>query len=345
MLKFSYHKYIVLFVICIVSLLFQFKTLNEFPQYKHCWAQCDRYAIALGFVNNGGDFFHPETFIYNNQFPDGNFMTLMKSSITSVDFPIYDYLVSIVMRVFGSTDPWCFRVFVFLYSIIGLFFLYKLTALFTNSIVKSMVVVLFALTSPVFLYYQAGFLPTIPSLANCAIALFFLFKFYKDDLKKDFYYAMFFLTIATLARLPFAIVLVAIMCLECLVILKERKIQFYKWILFVLSIVCIGAYYKYNELLRAEYGSLFLNYVIPAANWNDLKDFIIATYDRWAFKYFSHIHYVLVALLTVLFIMNAVIQKITLTHLDRKLIWFCSILFFGCSLYYLLMSFQFNRLI
>ena len=180
-------------IICTIGLLFQFKTLNEFPQYKHSWAQCDRYAIALGFVNNGGDFFHPETFIYNNQFPDGNFMTVMKSSITSVDFPIYDYLVSFVMRISGSTDPWCFRVFVFLYSIIGLFFLYKLTTLFTNSVVKSAVVVLFALTSPTFLYYQAGFLPTIPSLANCMIALYFLFKFYKENTKKDFYWFIFFL--------------------------------------------------------------------------------------------------------------------------------------------------------
>jgi hypothetical protein len=340
-LKSSYHKYIVLLTICTIGLLFQFKTLNEFPQYKHSWAQCDRYAIALGFVNNGGDFFHPETFIYNNQFPDGNFMTVMKSSITSVDFPIYDYLASFVMRISRSTDPWCFRVFVFLYSIIGLFFLYKLTTLFTNSVVKSTVVVLFALTSPTLLYYQAGFLPTIPSLANCMIALYFLFKFYKDNTKKDFYWFMFFITIAILARLPFAIVLVAVICLECLLIIKARKIQFFKWILFLVSIACVGAYYKYNEYLRAEYGSLFLNYVIPAANWNDLKDFLIAVYERWAFKYFSHFHYVLIIVLGILFLIIAIMKKISLSDLERKLICLCSILFFGCILYYFLMSFQF----
>jgi len=340
-LKASYHKYIILFIICFVSLFFQFKTLNEFPQYKHSWAQCDRYAIALGFINNGGDFFHPETFIYNNQFPDGNFMTIMKSTITSVDFPIYDYAASLIMRVFNTTDPWCFRVFVFLYSMIGLFFLYRLTALFTDSLVKSIVVILFALTSPAFLSYQSGFLPTIPSLANCMIALFFLFKFYRDHLKKDFYWFIFFVTIAILARLPFAIVLVAVICLECLSIIQERRIQYFKWILFFVSIAFVGAYYKYNEYLRAEYGSLFLNYIIPAKNWNELKEFLETTYDRWAFKYFSHIHYVLFIVLGLLFFFNRFIKKVNVSNLEKKLIWLSCILFFGCLLYYLLMSFQF----
>ena len=340
-MKTSYHKYIILFIICFVSLFFQYRRLNEFPQYKHCWAQCDRYAIALGFINNGGDFFHPETFIYNNQFPDGNFMTIMKSTITSVDFPIYDYIVSLIMRVFNTTDPWCFRVFVFLYSMIGLFFLYRLTTLFTNSLVKPIVIVLFALTSPTFLYYQPGFLPTIPSLANCIIALFYLFRFYANNSKRDFYYFMFFITLAILARLPFAIVLVAVMCLECLIILKERRISFYKWVFFFISIACVGAYYKYNEFLRAEYGSLFLNYVIPAANWNDLKDFIIAVYERWAFKYFSQLHYALIAVLSIFFCINTIARKVSLSNVEKKLICLCCILFFGCMLYYLLMSFQF----
>lgn len=340
-MKPSYHKYIVLFVICFIGLAFQFNTLNEFPQFKHCWAQCDRYAIALGFLNNGGDFFHPETFIYNNQFPDGNFMTVMKSSITSVDFPIYDYLVSIIMRISGSTEPWCFRVFVFLYSVIGLFFLYKLISLLTDSFVKSLVVVLFALTSPTFLYYQSGFLPTIPSLANCFIALFFLFKFYKHHVKKDFYWFVFFITIAILARLPFAIVLVGVICLEFLVVIKERRIAFFKWVLFLVSIACVAAYYKYNEYLRAEYGSLFLNYLLPAANWNELKEFSIAVYERWIFKYYSVYHYILIIVLGLLFAVNRIAKKVSVSDLESKLILLSGILFVGCSMYYILMSFQF----
>lgn len=340
-MKVSYHKYIVLFIIIAISFAFQFKTFNEFPQYKHSWAQSDRYALALGFINNGGDFFHPETFIYNNQFPDGNFQKIFKTTITSVDFPIYDYSVSIIMRMFNTTDPWCFRIFVFLYSIIGLFFLYKLTTLFTDSLIKSIGVVLFAISSPTFLYYQSGFLPTIPSLANCIIALFFLFSFYKYGNKKHFYISIFFFTLSTLARLPFAIVLIAIICMELFYGVKNRKIQSFKWLSFIISIICIYSYYLYNSILRSEHGSLFLNYIIPASNWHELKEFIKEVYDRWVFKYFSLVHYFLLIFLGFIFIARMIYNKNSMTELHKKLFLLCLILFFGCMLYYLLMTFQF----
>ena len=340
-MKVSYHKYIVLFIIIAISFAFQFKNLNEFPQYKHSWAQSDRYALAIGFINNGGDFFHPQSFIYNNQFPDGYFLKIFNTTITSVDFPIYDYMVSIIMRVFGTTDPWCFRIFVFLYSIIGLFFLYKLTTLFTNSIIKSIGVVLFAISSPTFLYYQAGFLPTIPSLANCVIALYFLFSFYKFGDKKNYYISIFFLTLATLARLPFAIVLIAVICMEILYVFKNKKTYLFKWIPIVFSVVFVFSYYLYNTKLRAEHGSLFLNYIIPASNWQHLKEFIKVICDKWMFKYFSLIHYFLLVFLGIIFICKIIYNKNSMTELHKKLFVLCLILFFGCTLYYLLMAFQF----
>ena len=126
----------------VVCAFFQFQKINEFPQYKHCWAQCDRYALALGFINNGGDFFHPETFIYNNQFPTGDFNTIRNTTITSVDFPIHDYCVSLLMRIFHTFDPWCFRLYILIYSVIGLFFLYRLISFFTNSVVKPIFIIL-----------------------------------------------------------------------------------------------------------------------------------------------------------------------------------------------------------
>ena len=46
----------------------QFKYLNEFPAFIHAWAQDDRYALAIGFLDNGFDLFHPETMIYSNNF-------------------------------------------------------------------------------------------------------------------------------------------------------------------------------------------------------------------------------------------------------------------------------------
>ncbi|MES2761255.1 MAG: glycosyltransferase family 39 protein [Bacteroidota bacterium] len=339
-MKTKYHKYIILFVICMISLFFQLNTLNQFPQYKHNWAQCDRYALSLGFINNGGDLLHPETFIYNNQFP-GDFKTIRNTTITSVDFPIHDYIVSVLMRLFNTQDPWCFRIYVFLYSIIGLFFLYRLCKLFTDSLLISVCVVLFAISSPVFLYYQAGFLPTIPSLANCIIALFFLFRFFKNDQKKDFYLTVFFITLAALSRLPFAIFLVAMMCLEFLEAIKTKKIKLFVWVSFGIAIGLIYGYYLYNGYLRSEHGSVFLNYIIPASSLDELIEFAYATYDRWMFKYFTHIHYVLLGILGTLFIWNMIRKKIALSKLESRFMAFCFILFAGCICYYILMTFQY----
>jgi len=340
-LKTTYHTPFILIVIFAISLFFQFKTLNEFPQYKHNWAQCDRYALSLGFINNGGDFFHPETFIYNNQFPEGNFGKIRETTITSVDFPIHDYLVSVIMRIFNTQDPWCFRLYAFLYSITGLFFLYRLASLFTDSFAISLCVVLFAASSPVFLYYQAGFLPTIPSLANCIIAIFFLFRFYKNGNEKDYYLSVFFITLAALSRLPFAIFLVAIMCMEILEIIRSRQIRWFKWIAFTISLFLIGGYYIYNSYLRSEHGSLFLNYIMPAGSIDEVLEFTYATYERWTFKYFTPIHYILLLFTGSLFISNKIVNRIILPGLDVKLVVFCLILFVGCICYYLLMTFQY----
>ena len=77
-----------------------------------------------GFNRNAFDFLSPETFVMNHQFP-GSLRFENKTTITAVDFPIHDYITALLMNLFGSTSPWCFRLYIFLYSLAGLFFLYK----------------------------------------------------------------------------------------------------------------------------------------------------------------------------------------------------------------------------
>ena len=58
----------IIIVILIVGFYFQHSYFNEFPSFTHAWAQSDRFALALGFENNGFNFFKPETFVFNHQF-------------------------------------------------------------------------------------------------------------------------------------------------------------------------------------------------------------------------------------------------------------------------------------
>lgn len=340
MMNKKHQPYLIISILFIVAFIFHFKTINEFPQYKHCWAQCDRYALALGFIDNGEDILHPQTFVYNNQFPD-DFETIKNNTITSVDFPIHDYIVSLLMKLFHTTSPWVFKLYILLYSLTGLYFLYRLTTLFTQSFAKQLVAVIFAMSSPILLYYQAGFLPTIPSLANGFIGLYFFFKYLKTNNARDFKWSIFFITLATLARLPFAIILVAICSFEFLQLVKYKKTQLFKIITVSISILLIGCYYLYNNHLRANYGSLFLNFIIPATNFEELLAFIIDTYNHFGVQYFSQIHYALLGVLIIFFVINKFRKTTTRNLFESQLIVFTSILLFGCILYYLLMSFQF----
>jgi hypothetical protein len=146
--SFMYKKvenYFALLIIFILGFTFHFKYINEFPSNIHAWAQADRYALALGFTKNNLNFFKPQTFILNPQFPY-NGKVPMKESITAVDFPIHDYIPAVIMKITGNNSPWIFRLYILLYSFLGLFYLYKLTYLLTNSFYKSIFVLIFTAT-------------------------------------------------------------------------------------------------------------------------------------------------------------------------------------------------------
>ena len=75
---------IALIFIVLAGVYIQLPYMNEFPSFIHAWSQSDRYAIALGFVNNDLDLFHPETFIYNKQFPNW-WKCAYDNTVTSVE--------------------------------------------------------------------------------------------------------------------------------------------------------------------------------------------------------------------------------------------------------------------
>ena len=115
------------FVILVMGFLLHRNYITEFPMHTHAWTQSDRLALAYGFVNNGLNFFEPETFsLLKNEsnIEDWKFPT--NQSITAVDFPIHDFVPAIVMKLSGNKAPWIFRLYILLYSFIGLYVLFKL---------------------------------------------------------------------------------------------------------------------------------------------------------------------------------------------------------------------------
>ncbi len=291
-----YLKYIVLLLIIWMEFIFHSKYINDFPSHTHAWAQADRYALALGFVDNDLNFFKPQNYILNHQFPDDwNTPTNVRNTV--VDFPIHDYIPAITMKISGSRSPWIFRSYILLYGLIGLYFLYKLAFLLTGDFYKSVFAFLFAATSPVLVYYQDGFLPTIPSFANALIGIYFYVRYLKKDSLRDFRWSMVFLTLATLSRFTFAIPEIAVLGLEFLRILRKETKLLNKLLPVGISIACIAAYNIYNSYLRSLYGSDFLSSTLPAKNLQEVKEILDVVIERWGTQYFTGMHYWIFAIL------------------------------------------------
>ncbi|MCQ2265127.1 MAG: glycosyltransferase family 39 protein [Bacteroidales bacterium] len=332
--------------IIVLSLIIHNKYINEFPVYIHSWAQCDWYAMSSGFTDNGLDFFHPQTSIYNKQFPDW-WASSSNSTITATDFPLHEYIIAIGMSIFGTTSPWIFRVWTLLISMAGMFFLYKLAYLLTKDFFKSLLTVGLALTAPVFAYYFCGFLPGIPSFAFSVAGLWAYFEYVYQKKSPYFHISVILLGIALLMRSTYAIPLIAVLCYEFLrICLKESS-----WGNKLLSVIAVGAVYLawhlWNGHLRAKYGSLFLNELMPPQSLDNAKDIWLNVQERWKFQYFSKFQHVFVAIIAVLSVVTSVYQRLkhkaqAENHQSLSPWWFVVIYLFGCGLFVFAMMQQFS---
>ncbi len=290
---------VVIIIITAISLLYNYKYLNEFPSHIHAWAQSDRYALSFGFIDNNFDFFKPQNFIYNKQFPD-TWETTYDYTITAVDFPIHDFIPAVLMKITGNNSPMIFRLYIFLYSIIGLFFLYKTAYFILKDTLKSSIVILFASTSPVFVYYQAGFLPTIPSLSNSIIAFYLYFVYLQNNKQNYFIGSVVLFTLATLARSTFAIPFITVLGVEFIRVFRKESNFLRLLINTSVSFLIILAYYLHNSYLRKIYGSDFLNYFLLPESIEQVKEILRFVHETWLYQYFTKPHYLLLSILVLI---------------------------------------------
>lgn len=261
-------------------------TMHTYPAYIHAWTQTDRLALAQNFQQNGFDFFHPATY---------NLLTI--DGITQVDFPIHDYLVACISSFLKKDIVSVFRAYNFIFSLIGLFYFFRLALLLTKSPTRAVFATSFLFTLPFYVYYQNGFLPSVSSFACFLIGLYFILKTRNNSANKDFIWGILFLAIAALARAPFLIFLIAILVLQILLQFKQRKIQ---WLKLLLPLVGIGffiAYFIYNKQLAENYGSMFLAEPLAFKNLQHFISIMGTAANRWADQLLSPFHGILLLIL------------------------------------------------
>lgn len=260
------HKQALVFTLFfIVSVVFlQFRSIGRLPTSVHAWAQSDHYALSLGFLNNEFDFFHPETFALNHQFPPSKELS-NPQGITAVDFPILHFIVAFFMKVFGTNAPWVFRLTSILFSFFGLFSIFKAISKI-KGIWEAMFVVGFLLFQPIYIYYQGGFHVSSAAFNVFLVGLSQMLLYYHTDKRKYIYWGYFFLTLAGLMRFINIISLIALLCMHVVQSIKTHKVK-HSIYLNVAGIILIAGYFIYNKSLAARYGSVFLGSPIVADSW------------------------------------------------------------------------------
>lgn len=291
-----------------LSLALGLRHIGDFPAYIHAWAQSDWYSIAVGFQNNGYDFFHPETLIYNKQFP-GTWMEDYGDTVTSVDFPIHEYIVALLMSLFGTTAPWVFRMWTMIVSVVGLWFLYLMARRLTDSTLKALAVVLLCATTPLYAYYFNSFLPCAPSMALVMAGLWAYIRYRQENRARDWHLAVALLAMATLIRTSQAVTLVAVCGYELLRILRGESKMGVKWVSVVLSIAAVIGYYLWNRHLISQHGTLFLGELRPPRNWDDVSFVYDHVKYSWKWQYFTRLQHWVVAVVLVTALVLIVLRR------------------------------------
>lgn len=324
-------SFLLLFVV--ISSLLHFKSYNQYPTSTHAWAQSDHYAIALGFLDNGFDFFHPKTFSLNHQFPSEIKLT-NPQGITAVDFPIIHYLASLGMKIFKTNKPWVFRLVSLIWSFIALYFLF-VTITRLKGFWEAIIIIFFIMLIPIYSYYQNSFMPSVAAFNSLLVGIAFLLHYNYLATKKAFYFGFFFLTLAALMRFTQVIFLIALTSVYFLELLKNKKLS-YQFMLSFLGLIVVGAYFYYNKLLTAKYGSVFLNKPVIADSFSKLIQHLAHQILRYVREFITFFH------LSILIILILLYKKQSLKRSILSPIWIYWIIIssIGVIIFNLLMSYH-----
>jgi hypothetical protein len=327
-LKKEFPSTLLLLVILILGSFYFFADyMDVFPSYIHAWTQSDRLALAMRFQENGFDFFHPST--YN---------LLTKDGITQVDFPVHDYLVALFSSIFSRDIVASFRWYNLIYSLIGWIFLFRFCLKIKLSPARAIFATLFFFTLPFLVYYQNGFLPSMPSLANFFIALYFLTKYLQKPKWQSLYLSVFFLLIAALARIPFSIFLFALWIVLFYSIIK-KKTKFSHLIPSSISLLVVIAYWLYNQRIGEIYGSMFLTETMHFYSIENFTDVLFRAAKNWGKELLSPFHWIILFLfIAVYFAKSKVNLQLSKWSFFEKYIAISAI---GVLIYFFLLGNQF----
>ncbi len=255
------------------------------PAHHHSWAQADWLALAYRFREDGFDFFHPAT--YNLMTPGGH---------TPAGFPLPPFLAAGLMAIADSRAPGLMRALTLAGGTAGLLALVGLVrraaaqmgVLPVSAWVRGTLAVLLVACSPLYVYYQAGFQPSVPALA-AALGGYYCFgraRWASEQWGARGWLggAIGLLALAGAIRTPLALPWLVVgvhLALEW-----RATAQRYGWrwvgVAYALTAAWLGGYFLYNEYLtRLYHGAMFLARPLPPRSLAEIAAIWAVVVPKW----------------------------------------------------------------
>lgn len=320
-----------LFFILIIFAVFNnvgiFKYLDWPPSGPHQWAQCDRGSAAKLFSEESLNIFLPHTHNIANG-----------TGITGMEFPIINWLVGILYRLFGFQEIY-YRLLMFIFYAVSIFFAFKMTLQFTNNnFSHSLLAVLIFSLSPVLCFYSANF---IPDIASMALAIGGWYLFLTADLKrtKPWISITILLSLASLIKITALIhlfTMAAVFVLDANFWNRELKKHLKKMVFSAVATIAFPvAWYAYAIWLNDKYDAqVFLTEPKAAFGLNELAE-VYSKMKKGVLKeyYVEEFKWVLIVLV--------IVPIYFYRRAEKRLLFTTLILYIGSGVYFILMARQF----
>ena len=252
------------------------------PAFNHAWAQADWFALALKFRQGGYDFFHPATF---------NLLT--DHGITGAGFPVPAYLAAVFMGLLGTNSPVVMRLVTLAFGLSGLLALFSLIRRASGSFLKGLAGAVFALVSPIYVFYQANFLPSAAAFGVVLVGYYCFCRALEatppgraGTPRRWLAGGVGLLATAAAMRTPFVVPLLA--SLGHVAVLRPRRMAAvlgYGWVAgcYGLAFAFVGSTLLYNAHLSEVYhGSMFLAQPLPFASVDEARQLTRNVFNAWA---------------------------------------------------------------
>ncbi len=283
-------KLIITMLMCwIVFLMPHLNSLNNLPQGMHGWAQSDRYALALNFLNS------------NNVIQPKTNALYTENGKVGVEFSGMAFLAAKIATL--SNTP---KYLPLLFKGLNLLLLSFLITLFLNNLfpfdlIYSIGNLFIWFASPLLLYYGFNFIPDSLGFGFAICSLGCYYKYHQSNQNNYLLLALMLGGLGGLTKLPVLIYPIAIIVHQfyLAIIAKRMNKQTMVYLaLGILVIVCV-VLYDYVFLIKANeklWSVIFMGKPNPILSVNDLVEALSGMF-YWRFEYLNIFQFALLGIL------------------------------------------------